>query len=87
MNWTEIVGGPRPYGSVIVYECTMKGWGYMHNGFNQTVATCLNNGEWNVTDVPSCISKYKITTLLRSFNLLKNFYFRTTLPRPATSNT
>lgn len=57
MNWTEVNGMSRPYGSIIEYQCTMKGWGYMHNGLSQTISSCLSNGEWNVTDVPSCISK------------------------------
>ena len=58
MNYTEVAGKPRPFGSLIVYECTMKGWGYMENGLNKTIASCQSNGEWNVTNVPPCISKY-----------------------------
>ena len=69
MNWNETVGKPRPYNTIIVYECTMKGWGYYENGFNQTVSACLEDGNWNVTTVSPCMSK-----LFNSFNCKTDSY-------------
>lgn len=63
MNWTEVLGNPRPYSTIIEYSCPVKEWGYPESGFNKTVVTCSSDGVWNVSSVSKCVSKYKGSVL------------------------
>ena len=54
----------KSFGHVVKYHCPTEGWGYPSNGLSEMYSICQANKQWNLTEVETCVCKFKITPIM-----------------------